>query len=105
MLLNVLWRGGHSAVDGDGLGHVREALGTQTPRVICCGRFRSTVWQLFQLFTVSVTVPSMAAIGRAVLANFILVYVYGARLAAATHGSERRVHFDGGGELPGVAMH
>ena len=43
--------------------------------------------------------------GRAVLANFILVYVYGARLAAATHGSERRVHFDGGGELPGVAMH
>ena len=47
----------------------------------------------------------MAAIGRAVLANFILVYVYGARLAAATHGSERRVHFDGGGELPGVAMH
>ena len=30
---------------------------------------------------------------------------YGARLAPATHGSERRVHFGGGGELPGVAMH
>jgi hypothetical protein len=30
---------------------------------------------------------------------------HGARLAPATHGSERRVHFDGGGELPGVAMH
>ena len=33
------------------------------------------------------------------------VAVHGARLAPATHGSERRVHFDGGGELPGVAMH
>ena len=30
---------------------------------------------------------------------------YGGRLAPATHCSERRVHFGGGDELPGVAMH
>ena len=31
--------------------------------------------------------------------------VYGAGLAPAIHGSERRMHFDGGSELFGIAMH